>query len=86
MGDFSLTLAIFVEKNMNDPLKAFGIRLSSVRRKCGLSQERLALESGLARSYLSGIERGKRNVSLLNIHKIADTLGVPAYVLLQDGD
>lgn len=86
MGDFSLTLAIFTEKNMNDPLKAFGIRLSSVRRKCGLSQERLVLESGLARSYLSGIERGKRNVSLLNIHKIADTLGVSAYVLLQDGD
>ncbi|MCQ4164461.1 helix-turn-helix domain-containing protein [Tahibacter harae] len=59
-----------------DPRKLFGRRLASLRKERGWSQERLALESGIARSYLGGIERGQRNVALLNICKIADTLEV----------
>ena len=66
-----------------DPLKDFGLRLVEIRRQKGLSQEKLALESGIARSYLSGVERGKRNIALLNIYKLAETLEIPAYVLLQ---
>ena len=66
-----------------DPLKDFGLRLAEVRKQKGFSQEKLALESGIARSYLSGVERGKRNIALINIHKLADVLGVPAYVLLE---
>lgn len=66
-----------------DPLKDFGLRLAEIRKQKGLSQEKLALESGIARSYLSGVERGKRNIALINIHKLADVLGVPAYVLLE---
>ncbi|OTU12605.1 helix-turn-helix domain-containing protein [Acinetobacter baumannii] len=58
-------------------LQEFGIRLAELRKKNGISQEKLALESGLARSYLSGVERGQRNTSLLNIYKIADTLDIP---------
>ncbi|WP_099769532.1 helix-turn-helix domain-containing protein, partial [Acinetobacter baumannii] len=58
-------------------LQEFGIRLAELRKKNGISQEKLALESGLARSYLSGVERGQRNISLLNIYKIADTLDIP---------
>ncbi|MDC5413969.1 helix-turn-helix transcriptional regulator [Acinetobacter baumannii] len=57
-------------------LQEFGIRLAELRKQKGISQEKLALESGLARSYLSGVERGQRNISLLNIYKIADTLGI----------
>ncbi|HAV6242973.1 TPA: XRE family transcriptional regulator, partial [Acinetobacter baumannii] len=49
-------------------LQEFGIRLAELRKKNGISQEKLALESGLARSYLSGVERGQRNISLLNIY------------------
>ncbi|MEI2556882.1 helix-turn-helix transcriptional regulator [Acinetobacter pittii] len=57
-------------------LQEFGIRLAELRKQKGISQEKLALESGLARSYLSGVERGQRNISLLNIYKIADTLDI----------
>lgn len=65
-----------------DPKKAFGVRLSSIRKERGWSQEALALESGIARSYLSGVERGQRNIALVNICRLAHTLGVsPAYIL-----
>lgn len=59
------------------PLELFGQHLVELRKKRGWSQERLALESGLARSYVGGIERGQRNIALINICILADTLGVP---------
>lgn len=52
-------------------LKQFGRRLAALRKERGWSQERLALESGLARSYLGGVERGQRNIALLNILRLA---------------
>lgn len=70
-----------------DPRILFGLRLAEVRRAKGLSQERLALESGLARSYLGGVERGQRNIALLNIYRLADALGVaPASLLPPPSD
>lgn len=57
-------------------LKAFGERLRELRKEKGFSQEALALACGLDRTYIGGIERGERNVSLLNIHKIALSLDV----------
>jgi len=65
-----------------DPLKQFGRHLVTLRKARGWSQERLALESGLARSYVSGIERGIRNVALVNICVLADTLEVPPAEML----
>ncbi len=59
-----------------DPLELFGKHLIDLRKKHGWSQERLALESGLARSYVGGIERGERNLALVNICILARTLGV----------
>jgi transcriptional regulator with XRE-family HTH domain len=59
-----------------DPLKLFGLRLVELRKQHGWSQERLSFESGLARSYVGGVERGQRNLTLTNICKLADTLGV----------
>jgi len=41
------------------------------------------LESGLARSYLGGVERGQRNIALLNIYRLAETLGVTPSSLLE---
>lgn len=65
-----------------DPRTIFGQRLAEVRKTKGFSQEGLALESGLARSYLGGVERGQRNIALLNIYRLAKALKVsPAYLL-----
>lgn len=54
--------------------KLFGARLVELRKERGWSQEELALESGLARSYLSGVERGLRNISVVNICRLASAL------------
>lgn len=67
-------------------LTNFGTRVRFARLGLGLSQEKLALDCGLDRTYISGIERGKRNVSLINIHKLASALDVSAAdLLLQNG-
>ena len=52
------------------------------RKEKGLSQEDLAFETGLHRTYISSIERGKRNVSIENVAKIADALHKLPYQLL----
>ena len=58
--------------------KHFGERVRGLRKQKGLSQESLALASDLDRTYIGSVERGERNISLLNISKIAIALGVPA--------
>ena len=67
----------------SDPRVRFGLKLIEIRKTRGWSQERLALESGLARSYLGGVERGQRNIALLNIFKLAEALVVEPAVLLE---
>ena len=66
-------------------LKNFGDRVRVLRLELGISQEKLAFDCGLDRTYISGIERGKRNISLVNIHRVADALGVSASALFQNG-
>ncbi len=66
-----------------DPRVLFGRHLAELRRRAGMSQEALALESGLARSYLGGVERGQRNIALLNICRLATALSVRPSELLQ---
>ncbi len=55
---------------------AFGQTIRDIRNRRGVSQESLALQCGLDRTYISGIERGTRNPSLTNILKIAAALEV----------
>ena len=55
----------------------FGERLREIRTKKGVSQEALAEQAGLHRTYVSSIERGERNISIVNIAKLAEALGVP---------
>ncbi len=54
----------------------FGKAIREYRTKKGISQEDLAELCGLHRTYISDVERGERNVSLVNIQKICDALGV----------
>jgi transcriptional regulator with XRE-family HTH domain len=54
----------------------FGYNVRKLRISQKISQEKLAEECDMHRTYIGGIERGERNVSLENIQKIADALGV----------
>jgi len=56
--------------------KRFGERIRNLRKQQGLSQEALALACNLDRTYIGGVERGERNISLINICKIAEALRV----------
>ena len=71
-----------VSAAMSDIKVLLGKRLVELRRKRNFSQEALANESGLARSYLSSVERGLTNISLMNIELIADILEFQPYELL----
>ncbi|WP_282478159.1 helix-turn-helix transcriptional regulator [Vibrio sp. ABG19] len=66
----------------NSLLRLFGSNVARLRKARGLSQEKLAELTELDRTYISSIERGKRNVSLINICRIADALGCPPENLL----
>lgn len=61
----------------NKYLEAFGKNIRELRFSTGLSQEKLALKIGMDRTYYASVESGKRNISLLNIKKIAEGLNVP---------
>jgi transcriptional regulator with XRE-family HTH domain len=61
-----------------DALQLFGLRIKQLRLARDISQEELGALSNLDRTYISGIERGKRNVGLKNILQIAKALNVSA--------
>lgn len=65
-----------------DPRVLFGQNLRDLRKSRGWSQEQLALECDLDRSYVGGVEQGRRNISLLNICKIAKALGIEPSALM----
>lgn len=62
---------------------AFGDRLRVVRLGYGISQEELALKADLDRTYVSGIERGRRNLGLENLCRLAHALEVSPETLLE---
>ena len=62
----------------------FARRLREIRLAKGLSQEALADLAGLHRTYVSGLERGIRNVSIDNIAKLAHALGIPISDFFQE--
>lgn len=57
-------------------LSIVGQNIRMIRKSKGLSQEKLALDAGLDRSYVGGIERGERNTTVLNLFKLAQALNV----------
>lgn len=56
--------------------KKFGLRIKELRNNRGLSQEKFALSIGMDRTYYASVESGKRNISIINIEKIARGLGL----------
>lgn len=61
-----------------------GRRVRRIRTERGISQEALAGALGVHRTYLGGVERGERNLTLRSVERLADRLGVPARELLDD--
>jgi transcriptional regulator with XRE-family HTH domain len=53
-----------------------GNRIKELRSNIGLSQKKFALKIGMDRTYYSSVENGKRNISIVNLKKIADGLEV----------
>jgi transcriptional regulator with XRE-family HTH domain len=64
--------------------KALGARIRELRNKSGLSQEQFALMIGMDRTYLASVESGKRNISLMNLKKIADGFNMTLSELFED--
>ncbi|MGP1434685.1 MAG: helix-turn-helix domain-containing protein [Catonella sp.] len=62
-------------------IKVFGSNVRYYRTKMGVSQEKFAEMCGLHRTYISDIERFNRSISLDNIQKIADAIGIDTYKL-----
>jgi transcriptional regulator with XRE-family HTH domain len=74
------------ESRQNKIKLAFGMRLRELRQEKGLSQESLALACELDRTYIGGVERGERNISLINIIKISEALKISPSQLFNTGN
>jgi transcriptional regulator with XRE-family HTH domain len=70
------------EESVEAILKKFGENLKALREGKELSQEAIAFNAGLSRSYYAEVELGKRNISLINITKIAVALDTELDALL----
>lgn len=62
----------------------FGSHIRKLRKERGISQEKFALHIGMDRTYYASVEAGKRNISLVNIHKIANGLELPISKLFEN--
>ena len=61
---------------VTDPKKPMGEAVRARRESLGLTQEQLAEKAGLHWTFISGVERGVRNISIVKLHRIAVSLGV----------
>lgn len=61
----------------------FGDKVRLERKKIGISQEELSFRSGLHRTYIGMIERAEKNITLVNIEKIAKGLNINIAILLE---
>jgi transcriptional regulator with XRE-family HTH domain len=73
------------QKIADQAVREFAERVRELRAARNWSQERLAEEADLHRTYVGGIERGLRNVSMYNIAKLAHAFGVPIAELFPKG-
>lgn len=68
-----------------DMRRVVGLNVRRLRVAAGLSQEELAARTGLDRTYISGIENGRRNPTVIVLHELATQLRVDAWELLEPG-
>ena len=64
-------------------LVKLGVAIRKARKKLGLSQEALAIDAGLDRSYMGGIERGEHNLTVINLLRVSEALGITPSELLK---
>jgi transcriptional regulator with XRE-family HTH domain len=83
MGAKSMSVT---KEHIGSELRSFGLSLRMLRERAGLSQEALAHICGLHRTYVGSVERGERNVSLLNIYVLASALNVSASELIRTAE
>ena len=69
-----------------DMRRLVGRNLERIRRAQGLTQEQLEARSGFSQQYLSGLERGRRNPTVVTVYELAQALGVSHLDLLQPDD
>lgn len=82
MAILSVPVGESLKMEKNGVCQSFGARLRNLRIQHGVSQEKLAELASLDRTYVSSVERGKRNISLINIFKLAEALHLPPSSLL----
>lgn len=66
--------------------KLVGRNVKRVRQEKGLTQEQLAERSGFSQQYISGLEQGRRNPTVVTLYELALALGVDHLELLRDGE
>ena len=64
--------------------ESIGVRIKDLRLKNGLSQEKFALKIGMDRTYFTSVEKGKRNISIINLEKIAKGLDISLSELFEN--
>ncbi|MCX6843151.1 MAG: helix-turn-helix transcriptional regulator [candidate division WOR-3 bacterium] len=67
----------------NNLLRVIGQNLKKARLAKGWSQEQLSFESGLHRTYVGAVERGERNITVINLRKLANVLDVKLSALVK---
>jgi len=70
-----------MKKNINEKV---GLNIRRIREKRGLSQEKLAALAGIHRVYMGQVERGEKNVGVVNLEKIANALKIPVHILFDE--
>ncbi|WP_272799344.1 helix-turn-helix domain-containing protein [Sphingobium sp. AntQ-1] len=77
---------IAAHQDTDGRLIRLGVAIRNKRKAAGLSQEALADAAGIDRSHMGKIERGERNLTLLNLCRIASATGLRPSELLKDAD
>lgn len=71
---------------IKNPRKILSENIKSIRKSQNISQEKLGEMTNLHRTYIGGVERSERNISIDNINKISEALNVPCYILFKEND